>query len=93
MTKNKFQKSKMPKTKSQTERIQECIDIKKKLSPYLKDKDAKYNKKIIDIMNDYIKNGSTLHEYILIPELNKTLELGLANIFLQENLVVLRNKI
>ena len=57
----------MPKTKSQTERIQECIDIKKKLSPYLKDKDAKYNKKIIDIMNDYIKNGSTLHEYILIP--------------------------
>jgi hypothetical protein len=85
-------KTKMPKTKSQYERVQECIDIKKKLRPYLKDKDADYHKKISNCMNDYIKNGATLHEYIPIPELNKTLELGLANVFLQENLVVLRNE-
>ena len=85
-------KPKIPKTKSQSERVQECIDIKKKLRPYLKDKDADYHKKISDYMNDYIKNGSTLHVYIPIPELDKTLELGLANVFLQENLVVLRNK-
>lgn len=85
-------KTKIPKTKSQSERVQECIDIKNKLRPYLKDKNADYNKKISDCMNDYIKNGVTLHVYIPIPELNKTLELGLANVFLQENLVVLRNK-
>ena len=83
--------TKQNKYKLTSERVQECIEIRKKLNVHLLDKNASYNKEISDCMNRYIK-GETIHKYIKIPELNKTLELGLANVFLQENLVVLRNR-